>query len=141
MGSINQEINHSIFVLIKEHLKLSKKNIISLFEDSKSKNFTIKNVVIFDKDIVIDISITNPTLQARKKVESSIKVLITQKFGDKINIQINTIIEKPVNNTNQIKGKPIPGINNIIAVASGKGGVGKSTITSNLAVSLNGMGF
>ena len=77
-------------------MKLSKKNIISLFEDSKSKNFTIKNVVIFDKDIVIDISITNPTLQARKKVESSIKVLITQKFGDKINIQINTIIEKLV---------------------------------------------
>ena len=38
-------------------MKLSKKNIISLFEDSKSKNFTIKNVVIFDKDIVIDISI------------------------------------------------------------------------------------
>ena len=87
-------------------MKLSKKNIISLFEDSKSKNFTIKNVVIFDKDIVIDISITNPTLQARKKVESSIKVLITQKFGDKINIQINTIIEKPVNNTNQIKTYP-----------------------------------
>ena len=85
-------------------MKLSKKNIISLFEDSKSRYFTIKNVVIFDKDVIIDISINNPTLQARKKVESSIKGSITQKFGDKINIQINTKIEKPVNDVNQIKG-------------------------------------
>ena len=47
--------------------------------------------MIFDKDVIIDISINNPTLQARKKVESSIKGSITQKFGDKINIQINKL--------------------------------------------------
>jgi ATP-binding protein involved in chromosome partitioning len=50
-------------------------------------------------------------------------------------------VETPEQNPNQIKGKPIPGISNIIAVASGKGGVGKSTVTANLAVSLAKMGF
>ena len=43
--------------------------------------------------------------------------------------------------TNLIRGKAIPGIQNIIAVASGKGGVGKSTVTANLAVTLTKMGF
>ena len=67
-------------------MKLSKENIISLFENSKFRNFTITNVVIFDKDVIIDISINNPTLQARKKIESSITGLISQKFEEKIKL-------------------------------------------------------
>ena len=136
-----KSVNRIIFVLIKVNLKLSKENIISLFKDPKFQNFKITNVVIFDKDIVIDIVINNPALQARKKIESSIKELISKKFRGKINLQINTKIEKSINDSNQIKGKPIPEINNVIAIASGKGGVGKSTITSNIAVSLKSMGF
>ena len=40
-----------------------------------------------------------------------------------------------------IKGKALKGVQNIVAIASGKGGVGKSTVTANLAVTLSNMGF
>ena len=48
-------------------MELSKKSIISLFEGPKFNEINITNVVIFDNEIIIDITINNPTLQARKK--------------------------------------------------------------------------
>ncbi len=49
----------------------------------------IKNVVIFGKEVIVDVTISNPTLQAKKKTEVEIMKVIHDKVYQKLDVKVN----------------------------------------------------
>lgn len=108
-----------------------KKDIVSL-------NF-VEDLAIEGTTISLTVYVQNPALHARKRMQEAVEFNLKRQFG--LEIQVACTVKGIPAETRAENRKILPDVKNVIAVASGKGGVGKSTVTANLAGGLAKAGY
>lgn len=100
----------------------------------------VSDINIEGDKISLTVKISNPAMHNKKRMEEAVIFNLERFLSKSIEVEV-TIEGISSQETNPNLRKVLPGVKNIIAVASGKGGVGKSTVTANLALGLAKKGY
>ena len=129
---------------------MEKEQILKLLEQIKYPGFSrdivsfgmVGDFVISDQNIELTLNISTENTGKINQVVSEIKLVLSKHFS-MVNVKIESkkhnTAKVPLSGNNGVK-PTISNVKHIIAIASGKGGVGKSTVAANIAVALSNIG-
>jgi len=98
----------------------------------------IEDIKIDGNNIGFEIVLTTPACPLKEVIRKDCDKAIKEKFGDDITMEVT--FSSSVTTSRLSGSQLLTGVKNIVAIASGKGGVGKSTTTANIAVALTRAG-
>ncbi|MGB1247871.1 MAG: Mrp/NBP35 family ATP-binding protein [Chitinophagales bacterium] len=123
-------------------MKITKENILKALSRVEDPDFKqdlvslkmIKDVDCTDTTIAFTVELTTPACPLKEKIRQDCEDAIREDFGGEVGLAINMTAN--VTSARNPNINILPNVKNIICVASGKGGVGKSTVSTNLALAL-----
>lgn len=120
-----EKIKEALSFVIEPDLK---KDVVSLD--------LVSNIQFNDQKVSLDLKISNPAMHNRKRMEEACEHQLKRFLGKEIEVEVNVTAMGKAHERAPEHRTILKGVKHIIAVASGKGGVGKSTVASNLAAGL-----
>ena len=97
----------------------------------------VTDIKVTENRVSFSVQMKNAAMHARKRMQQACEFAIERSIGKDYSIEVNVQAMKKAEASQSV----LPNIKNTIAVVSGKGGVGKSTVSANLAVGLAKKGF
>jgi ATP-binding protein involved in chromosome partitioning len=93
----------------------------------------VSNVQVENGKLSLELTFSNANDPLRSSIKRACETILKEKFADRLDIDVHlNIPSKPV--ATDREQEILPFVKNTIAIASGKGGVGKSTVATNLAL-------